>query len=114
MMKRRPILDTIIALMPWHWIQDTPYSKEWDRAINYLLDQGHKPKNIDRHTADLGPFTIWISNFSFAFGRPYSHQFREVYASRRTKIRLKRVLDGERKINYQKVIEEWENKEGSD
>jgi len=54
-----------VLLSPSCWLQQHPYSEEWERRLRSLL--GNEPfTNFGRHTAEIGGHTVWIAN------RPYA------------------------------------------
>lgn len=56
-------------LLPPYWLQNDPTSKEWDAALNKALDSG-QIKKLSSHTVDVGPYTVWIENWPYGYGRP--------------------------------------------
>ena len=56
------IWDTLIIWSPLHWVQIHPYSAEWDKKFNELLDN-NSFEHINDYTAYLGGYSIWIGNY---------------------------------------------------
>lgn len=46
------------------------YSEEWDKKLNELMET-KKFQFIDRFTAKLGNFEIWVSNHPYGSFAPY-------------------------------------------
>lgn len=80
------------ALSGFHVIMLWPYSKQWDDALNKLIDDGVPFVNIDDYYADIGTNRVWISNHPYAsftiFGYP-----NRVRASRVTQARAEEWLN---------------------
>lgn len=53
-------------LIPGFWSQNRKTSRSWDVALNKALDLG--VTSVDAHEAQVGPFTVWVSNYPYAFG----------------------------------------------
>lgn len=60
-----------ILTTPLCWFRNYPYSKEWDKRLNELLDKNSFTE-IGEHTAMLGSVPIWTSNYPYAFAHPYT------------------------------------------
>lgn len=60
------IID-VLRLLPRFWIQTRPTFIPWDRALNAALDK-FGVTAAGAHEATVGPFTVWISNYPYAFG----------------------------------------------
>ena len=62
------------------------YDKEWDEALNNLLDTN--PQVSDGHIAvDIGGMNRWLGNWPYSFGYRYGYPKKQ--ASRLTKQRLR-------------------------
>ena len=46
-------------LRPACWMQIHPYSAQWDRMLQHLLEH-YEFTDINEHTAQLGPIEVWI------------------------------------------------------
>lgn len=66
----RFILSLQFIFRPRYWNMLYPYSAEWDRKLNKLLDN-HDFKDIGAFRAMLGDSEIWISNHPYAAFTPY-------------------------------------------
>lgn len=61
-----------VLLTPACWIQVNAYSAVWDAKLNALM-RTHRFTNIREHTADLGDYTVWISNHPYGSFSRYGH-----------------------------------------
>ena len=68
-----------------------PYSEEWDRALNEALDK-YPISEIGTHTCRVGPYLVWVSNFSYAYGNLYSPKI-ETLPKQSTRRRLKKAME---------------------
>ena len=90
---------------PKYWTMNNPYSAEWDKELNRLLDIEtfeHVPlclgsKLLSTHTVKLGNYTLWISNFPYSSFRPHTAKFR---ASRLTIERAAKAYLKSKNINF--------------
>lgn len=64
------LLSLQFIFRPLYWARNRPYSKEWDKVLNKLLDE-YKFTDIEEHTATLGPTTLWIGNVPYACMHTY-------------------------------------------
>lgn len=88
----RFILNLQFIFRPSYWCMLYPYSKEWDRKLNKLLDE-ERFKEISFCTAVLGTQKIWIANHPYASFTPYGIYDRiEVRSSRLTIKRARKKL----------------------
>lgn len=44
------------------------YNKEWDEALNILLDKHSKHAVLETHTITLGEYEVWVSNKWYCYG----------------------------------------------
>lgn len=87
---------------PRFWLQNKPTSLVWDRALNAALDK-HLVMNVTRHTCQVGPFTVWISNYPYAFGYNYGDAFEELPRCA-TRMRLRRAVQKCQADEYERQI----------
>ncbi|UIS25295.1 hypothetical protein [Erythrobacter phage vB_EliS-L02] len=79
-------------LWPAYWLQNCPTDWEWDATLNSYLDR-HEPKlDSTGHTTRIGPVEVWVRNWPYAFGSPYSPVHHNVLPSVSTRKRLRRVV----------------------
>ncbi len=87
---------------PSFWVMIHPYSEEWDRELNRLLDE-NEFLIVDYCTAKLGSRLIWTNNYPYAAFRPYkkdSHFITiDVRPKIRTLVRAHKKLSGGKKEN---------------
>jgi hypothetical protein len=57
----------ILRLLPQFWLQNKPTSNAWDKVLRAAFRK-HGLVLVDDHEAKVGPFTIWVSNYPYAFG----------------------------------------------
>lgn len=63
--------------------------KEYDRLVNLLID-ARRIQIEDEYTAIAGELRIWISNYQYAYGRPYRCGISErLLPSRKTRKKLR-------------------------
>ena len=55
----------LIFLNPSFWLMNDNYNHNWDKKLNSLLNSKDFT-NIDKHTATIGEYTVWISNYPYA------------------------------------------------
>lgn len=53
-----------VIFTPSCWDQIEPYSPEWDKKLNELMENNDF-KNIDQYEATIGGFRIWIGNHPY-------------------------------------------------
>lgn len=86
-------------LLPWHWFQTRRTGYAWDKALRRALRMGVTA--ADRHTAVVGPFTVWIGNYPYSFGYNCDDPF-ESLPTVRTRIRLRKALQAYQAVQYAK------------
>jgi len=59
---------------------------EWDKKLNYLIDNG-KISQADRYTTTIDGVILWTSNYPFSYGRPYRPAL-DILPRRRTREKL--------------------------
>ena len=79
-----------VLLTPGCWLQNYPYSKEWDKILTDLMKYYSFKLDFDCHTAVLGDRTIWISNHPYASFTSYYGL--RVRPSRRTIFKAREAL----------------------
>ena len=55
-----------IILNPFYWHQISRVNPILDLELNILLKNGTKFTNINTHTAQFGPFILWVANHPYA------------------------------------------------
>lgn len=85
--------------MPDYWMMNYPYSEQWDKELNELMDK-YPFRYISDFDAKLGAQEIWIENHPYASFRPDS---RPICPSRMTIVRAKRKLDRDTISNGMRV-----------
>ena len=75
------------SLTPAFWIMQGPYSDDWDKTLNRLLDE-HTFTEQDGFTCKLGNLQIWIQNYPYSCFHPYVPRL-DVRAKRTTIIRAR-------------------------
>ena len=66
------MIDWHRVITPTTWIQNYPTSREWDTALNLMLDNNFPVKRTSGYVITLGSTKIWVGNYPYAFGYPYS------------------------------------------
>jgi hypothetical protein len=89
-------MPDFIRLLPAFWFQNRKTSFAWDKALNRALDLG--VSYVGAHTATVGPFEVWVSNYPYAFG--YN-----------TADALESVPRCSTRIRLRKAIEQWQEDE---
>ena len=85
-------MDWLRVITPSAWLQLHPTSMEWDKRLNYLLDN-HDIK-LGYLTIDIGGVEIWASNYPYAYGSAHDgSSFRNVLPTVKTRKRLKKLVD---------------------
>lgn len=78
--------------MPSYWIMNLSYSNVWDKKLNELLDK-YEFTDIDKFTAKLGNYEIWVANHPYNSFVPYDDLINGKYrASRLTILRARKKL----------------------
>jgi hypothetical protein len=85
-------------LRPGFWFQNKPTSAVWDWALNHALDT-FGVREVDAHTAAVGPFTVWISNWPYAFGYDRADAL-ELLPKVATRIRLANMVRAFQRQRY--------------
>lgn len=93
--KIHSIIFTI--LRPSYWLMNHPYNGDWDKKLNYLLDNCTFT-DTDRYTAKLSGVEIWIENHPYASFREYLCLVKQVRPSRLTIHKAWEKLKKERRI----------------
>lgn len=55
-----------VLITPACWAQVHPFMEAWDKKLSSMLDLGMPIHPIDRFTAKIGDFTVWIENHPYA------------------------------------------------
>lgn len=76
--------------LPAYWFQNRPTDREWDALLNHLLDR-YEIKCGDC-VAEVGPITVWVENWPYAYGYAYPPQGFAWLPMVRTRKRLRRLL----------------------
>ena len=76
---------------PRFWLQNDPTDWEWDAALNRLMDK-YPVTLAGACTVYLGGVEVWVGNYPYAYGNPYSPQ-KDVLPSVATRKRLKSRVD---------------------
>jgi hypothetical protein len=72
-----------VLLRPHCWLQNYPYSKDWDQKLRSMIES-HRFEADDQYTARLGGMDIWIENHPYASFRPDDGKLPRVTPSRAT------------------------------
>lgn len=92
----------LLRLLPPFWSQLRPTSPAWDQALNRALDLG--VTFVGPHDAQVGPFTVWISNYPYGFGYNRGDAL-ESMPRVRTRIRLRRAILAWQAARYAKQFD---------
>jgi hypothetical protein len=60
--------------LPRYWYQNQGTDRCWDKVLNVLLDT-HPVSGVGAHTIRLGPATVWVANWPYAYGSAYGGAF---------------------------------------
>ena len=70
---KRFILNLQFIFKPRYWIMSHEYNSEWDKKLNYLLDNHiFHSSTDDGFTAKLGDKTLWVANYPYDCFIPYN------------------------------------------
>lgn len=97
----------IWRLLPGFWTQTKPLSDAWDAALNRALDV-HGITSTDAHSAMVGPFKVWTSNYPYAFGYNCTDSLEQVPRVR-TRRRLFKALRAFQEREYSRFLDENED-----
>lgn len=89
-------------LLPSFWIQTRKTFDPWDKALNKALDT-FEVTEVGPHTARVGPFEVWISNYPYAFGYNRSDAL-ELIPRCRTRIRLRKAIMKAHEGRYEEMM----------
>jgi hypothetical protein len=79
-------------LLPSYWIQSYPTSKEWDTALNKLMDT-YPLVVVDEYTVMFGGTELWVGNYPYSYGNWYSKRnLPKVLPSVKTRKRLRKLF----------------------
>lgn len=88
----------LYRLLPRFWIQHGKSFRIGDSALNTALDK-FEITNVTAHETVVGPFTVWISNYPYAFG--YNRQDAlENPPFVKTRIRLRKAIETYQRNRY--------------
>lgn len=88
------LMDVFFAAAhPGFWLTQKPYSAEYDRYLNELMDQNAPITERSEHTRKIGNLTIWTSNYPYCYGHPYGRDQIEILPARRTVKRLHKYIE---------------------
>lgn len=73
------------------WIQSARTDWCWDELLNKALDE-HGAERNSSHTAKVGPLTVWVLNWPYAYGSPHGLHERDCLPSVATRRRLRAML----------------------
>lgn len=83
-----------------------PYDQCWDVALNLAMDRF--PVEISAHTAKIGPFHVWTSNYPYCYGHRYEAGYPESgLPSLETRARLYEIVKDKSCTNYIAAIEKY-------
>jgi hypothetical protein len=68
------------------------HDHDWDKKLNELLDGNNVNFLFSTYRVDIGDSDVWVGNYPYAYGT-INVMGREVRPSRRTILRLKKVVD---------------------
>ena len=80
-------------LLPQYWYQQSETDWEWDRVLNNLLDN-HTYVKLGHFVLELDKAEVWIENYPYSFGSLYSFRAITGVPSVKTRIRLKKFIEG--------------------
>lgn len=80
----------LLRLLPSFWTQTRKTSSAWDRVLRRALDEG--VAHVSAHEVTVGPFTVWVSNYPYAFGYNRADPLEQL-PSVWTRIRLRRAIE---------------------
>jgi hypothetical protein len=69
------------------WFQNHPTSLVWDAVLNAALDE-FGVSDIKSHSVKVGPFTVWVGNYPYEYGKQSGPVEVEVLPTVRTRKRL--------------------------
>ena len=64
--------------IPGYWYQNGPTCPVWDAVVNKALEQ-YGVTEADQHSCRIGPLTVWVANWPYAYGKDYSGSFPSNY-----------------------------------
>lgn len=70
-----------VLFTPACWVQNYPYSKDWDEKLKRLLEE-RRFVNVTYYTAEISGHVVWIANHPYASFSLYREPL--VRPSRRT------------------------------
>lgn len=59
------IEQILVLLNPNFWFMNYDYDHNWDKKLNSLLNSKDFT-NIDKYTAKIGEYTVWVENYPYA------------------------------------------------
>lgn len=84
------MIDWYRVFRPSLWVRNYRTSEEWDALLNRLLDT-HSVQVADDCTVKIGPVSVWVANYPYAYARPYKPHSIDVMPSGATLARFRRA-----------------------
>lgn len=86
-------MDWLRLFTPSAWNQNEPTSLEWDKRLNYLLDN-YEIVVEGNYTIKINGVEVWISNYPYSYGKTYHNEaFGQVLPTLKTRQRLKTAVE---------------------
>lgn len=92
--------DLKYVFKPRFWLMNNPYSHSWDKHLNEFMDSGQKISRRCNYLVSINNVHVWISNYPYAFARPFIPYKIDIRPSRRTIERFRNFIDDPN--NYEK------------
>lgn len=80
-------------LLPVYWLQNASTDLRVDAIINAMLDKYGIEKVTHNVYAKVGPITIWVSNWPYAYGTIENPRKVKGLPTVKTRKRIKRLVD---------------------
>lgn len=90
-----------VILTPAVWLRYKRADPYWDHIIRTLISQGEKPRNSNKHTFELGKYSVWKANGLYSLGNSWDIKIQSavpdnLFTTRRTALLLNDLLKKER------------------
>lgn len=87
---------------PDFWTMIAPYNKQWDKDLNYLIDncmcELDQPNSLngDYYILKFKPSTditigVWVKNYPYSYGKPHTPHERGYRPSKLTILKLRKL-----------------------
>lgn len=87
------IKDMMRIMMPDFWLMNYKYNAKWDKILNANIEKGIVTR-VDFAECVVGDVRVWVSNFPYGYGTPYTTKMSGLpRPSRKTILKLRKHIE---------------------